>query len=155
MLSPIPHGPYLWGWPGGEGTENPPGPMWSYVVNIQAGYSMHDLQYRANPELVLPSPSKIMMLLEEDYMDIYSFDNSYVLFAETYDYTHDFLGAFHSLSGSFLEGTITRKQGLGNIVFFDGHVGSLSSQEFRQRHSTPEATLELCGGYVGFTWPGF
>jgi len=154
------HSSWVWGWPGGEGTSNPPGPMWNYVLNAQAAHSMNDPQFRANPELVMPSPTSVMMLFEQDEMDYASFDNGVTLFNSTHGLGgDDSLGGFHMLTGVFVEErgsyTLIRKQGLGNMVFFDGHVGSMSSQEYRQIRSTPEGTLELCGGYYGFIWPGF
>ena len=108
----------------------------------------------------MPSPTSVMMLFEQDEMDSASFDNGVTLFNSTHGLGgDDSLGGFHMLSGVFTEGsepyTRIKKQGLGNMVFFDGHVGSMSSQKYRQIRSTPEGTLELIGGYMGFIWPGF
>jgi prepilin-type processing-associated H-X9-DG protein len=154
------HGPYVWGWPDGEGTQNPPGPIWSYSLNGQAAYSMNDSQWRANPELVLPSPISVMMLFEQDYNDMYAFDNSISLFSSTYGMSNgeDSIGRYHKVSGTIenIGGTILdTRRGSGNIFFFDGHIGELSMYDYIMQRSTVTGTLELCGGYVGFTWPGF
>ncbi len=144
------HSTEVWGWPGTGGTNNPPGPMWSYSLNGQAAFSLNDPQWRANPELVLPSPTSVMMLFEQDYMDYSAFDNSISLFSSTFNTTNgeDFIGRYHKVLRIPFTGS-------GNIVFFDGHVGEMTMQEYITQRSTSAGTLELCGGYMGFTWPGF
>jgi len=155
------HGPYVWGWPDGQGTQNPPGPMWSYAVNGQAGRSMNDLsQWRANPELVLPSPTSVMMLYEEDYMGMAAFDNSISLFQAFNNVIQrdDSLGGYHMTSGVITfsrDYYYPKRKGLGNLVYFDGHVGSMDSEEFLTQCSNATGTLELIGGYIDFIWPGF
>jgi len=159
------HSCYVWGWPDGEGTSNPPGPMWSYVVNIQAGMCMNDPQCRANPELVMPAPDGVMMLFEQDNYDYAPFDNGVCLFNPTYDTNNnadDSLGRYHKVSGRITQlggTTFNNRKGSGNIVFFDGHVDEMPIEEFIMQRSTPEGTLELCGGYYingsFFIWPGF
>ncbi len=159
------HGPYVWGWPDGQGTQNPPGPMWSYSLNGQAGYCEgndgHATNFeacRANPELVLPNPSGVMMLYEQDYRDYFAFDNSISLF-QTYNLFYagdDSMGAYHIVSGTFMYfGEFPKRMGSGNLVYFDGHVGSMGSEEFLTQCSNATGTLELIGGYWGYTWPGF
>jgi len=155
-----PHSSYVWGWPGGLGTQNPPGPMWSYSHNAQAALSMNDPLWRANPELVLPNPSGVMMLYEEDYEDFTAFDNSITLFESTYHAAAgvDSLGRYHMVSGVLdnIQGsTMDTRKGNGNLVYFDGHVGDMSFEEFMQQRSTATGTLELIGGYIDFIWPGF
>ncbi len=152
-----PHSGYVWGWPGGAGTVNPPGPMWSYCVNATAGMSLNDIQWRANPELVLPGASTVFMLYEADFNDYAAYDNSVCLFAATHqEYSGcDSLGSYHMTSGTFDDNGVKRMKGSGNLVCFDGHIGSMTSDEYRQQRSTSEGTLELCGGYINFTWPGF
>jgi len=156
-----PHGPYVWGWPGGQGTQNPPGPMWSYSLNGQAGRCMNDPQWRANPELVLPSPTSVMMLYEQDYIDFASFDNSISLFSATFNTSsngEDSIGRYHKVSGTITQvsgTTFDCRRGSGNICYFDGHVGEMTFQEYIIQRSTSAGTLELCGGYEGFYWPGF
>jgi prepilin-type processing-associated H-X9-DG protein len=154
------HSHYVWGWPDGQGTQNPPGPMWSYEVNGQPGRCMNDPQWRANPELVLPNPAGVMMLFEQDYRDYAAFDNSVTLCNPTYDTrtnAEDSLGRYHKVSGIGQLGvsTFNNRKGSGNIVFFDGHVDDMSIEEFIIKRSTAQGTIELCGGYEGFTWPGF
>lgn len=155
------HSTIVWGWPDEEGTSNPPGPMWNYVLNAQAAYSMNDSQWRVNPELVLPSPKTVMMLFEQDYRDYAAFDNSVTLCNPTYNTRsneEDSLGRYHKVSGVIgqLGGTsFNNRSGSGNIVFFDGHVGDMTIEEFIMQRSTAQGTLELCGGYIGFTWPRF
>jgi len=135
------HSAYVWGWPGGAGTLNPPGPMWSYQLNAQAAYSRYSYgsDGRIEPELVLPNPDTVMMLFEQDCNDYASFDNAISLFAATYSSGNDSLGAYHS--------------GEGNMVYFDGHVGSMPRSEFLKKCSTSTGTLELIGGYQDFIWP--
>jgi len=155
------HSTEVWGWPGTGGTNNPPGPMWSYSLNGQAAYSMNDPQWRVNPELVLPSPTSVMMLYEQDYMDYASFDNSISLFNPTYsfhDNSEDSIGRYHKVSGEikYMQGGIMDcRRGSGNICYFDGHVGEMSLEEYIEQRSTAQGTLELCGGNVNFIWPGF
>ncbi len=156
------HTAYVWGWPDGEGTKNPPGPMWSYCVNAQAGMSMGDTnQWRVNPELVMPSPKTVFMLYEGDFNDYAAYDNTVALFNYTYDITsnaEDSLGRYHLVLGEREQPeswTFNNKKGSGNLVFFDGHIGTMTLEEFIIQRSTLAGTQELCGGYVGFTWPGF
>jgi prepilin-type processing-associated H-X9-DG protein len=134
------HSMQVWGWPGTEGDNNPPGPMWSYCVNGQAGLCMDDMQWRVNPELVMPSPKTVFMLLEADFNDYASYDNSVVLFNSTYDPAEgpDSMGDFH--------------MGAGNLVFFDGHVDTMQRSEYLLQVSTAQGTIELCGGYMRFYW---
>ncbi len=153
------HTAYVWGWPDGAGTTNPPGPMWSYCVNMQAGMSMGDInQYRVNPELVMPSPKTVFMLYEGDFNDYAAYDNSVVLFNSTYNTSNnseDSLGRYHLVLGEMAQpesSTFNNKKGSGNLVFFDGHVGTLTLEEFIIQRSTPVGTLELCGGYMNFKW---
>ncbi len=161
------HSNYVWGWPD---PTNPakPGPMWSYQLNAQAAYSQYTdfNQWRIKPELVLPNPENVMMLFEQDYRDYASFDNGISLFEATHQQKidQDTVGPYHMVSGIFQETgptfaggtrTMNRIQGNGNIVYFDGHVGDMTSEEFREKRSTAEGTLELIGGYFGFTWPGY
>ncbi len=160
------HSQYVWGWPGGQGTQNPPGPMWSYSLNGQAGYCEgndgHATNFeacRANPELVLPSPTSVMMLYEQDYMDYAAFDNSISLFNSVFTGPgEDMLGRYHKVSGTITQisgSTFDCRRGSGNICYFDGHVGEMTFQEYIIQRSTSAGTLELIGGYMGFTWPGF
>ncbi len=155
------HSCYVWGWPDGEGTSNPPGPMWNYVVNAQAGRCMNDPQWRANPELVMPAPDGVMMLFEQDCYDYAPFDNSVCLFNPTYDTrtnAEDSLGRYHNVSGVIGQlggATFNNLRASGNMVFFDGHVDEMPIEEFIMQRSTSAGTLKLCGGYMGFTWPGF
>jgi prepilin-type processing-associated H-X9-DG protein len=116
---------------------------------------MNDPQWRVNPELVLPSPTSVMMLFEQDYLDYYAFDNSISLAQATIAPSDDSLGAYHMVSGTFMFGTIPKRMGTGNLVYFDGHVGSMTSEEFIIQRSYTQGTLKLIGGYMGFTWPGF
>jgi len=165
LRSSMIHNVIIWGWPEGEGSSNPPGPMWSYVVNAQAGICMNDPQCRANPELVMPTPDGVMMLFEQDCYDYAAFDNSTCLFNATYDTNtnaEDSLGRYHKVSGVIgqLGGTtFNNLRASGNMVFFDGHVDEMPIEEFIMQRSTPEGTLELCGGYYMngsfFIWPGF
>ncbi len=156
------HNPYLWqtnplhkplvyGWPNPEEPDRPSF-MWSYSVNGQPGMSQNDEQCRANPELVQPSSASVMMLFEQDYMDHSAFASSVHLFNALNDYT---LGAYHLVSGSVVENDIQRKTGFGNLVYFDGHVESMRRSDFMQKCSTPEGILELWGGNLNYTWPGF
>lgn len=155
------HNLYVWGWPDGQGTPNPPGPMWSYSVNGQAAVSLGDEQWRANPDLVLPSPYDVFMLYEQDEMDWCSWDNSVSLFNKTYNTgsnSDDSIGRYHMVSGEIRKldnTTIDNKRGSGNLVYFDGHVGDMSIDEYLVRLSTETGTKQLCGGYSGFVWPGF
>ncbi len=160
----ITHSPYVWGWPDGTGTQNPPGPMWSYSVNGQAGMSMNDPQIRANPDLVQPSPYDVFMMYEQDEMDAAAWDNSVSLFMDTYSIAarDDSIGRYHMVSGEIKNvGGTTQdtKRGSGNLVYFDGHVGDMSIEEYMVRRSTINGTKQLIGGcYIGstpFIWPGF
>ncbi len=161
------HGPNVWGWPGGEGTANLPGPMWSYCLNGQAGQSQGDIRsvYRVNPDLIQPAPDKVFMLFEEDDMDYHSFDNDVVLFSQTHPQLldQDSLGAYHNIKGTIQESgqgsyipennPMTRREGEGNLVFFDGHVGGMLRSEFDKQRSSPAGTKELCGGYSPMNAP--
>jgi len=138
-IKPSYNGWPVWGWPDWDNPTKP-APIWNYCVNAQAGMSMNDSQWRVNPELVLPSPKTVMILFEEDSSDHSAFDNACELFAPTLTVDSS-LGAYHIDEG--------------NMIFFDGHVGSMRRSEFIIKCSTPNGTLELCGGYLGFTWPGF
>ncbi len=146
---------YVWGWPDGQGTPNPPGPMWSYSVNGQAGMSMNDGQWRANPDLVQPSPTDVFMLYEQDELDAAAWDNSVSLFSPTYGIGDDSIGRYHLVSGELVIGSKTGKKGSGNMVYFDGHVGDMAYEEYILRLSTVTGTKQLCGGNTTFVWPGF
>lgn len=151
---------YIWGWPDGVGTVNPPGPMWSYSVNGQAGDSANpsdiDGLWRVNPDLVMPSPYDVFMLYEQDELDACAWDNSISLFNMIHNtLTDDAIGRYHMVSGEILEGgNKTSKRGSGNLVYFDGHVGDMTYEEYVVRRSTEAGTKQLCGGYQGFSWPG-
>lgn len=146
---------YVWGWPGGEGTINPPGPMWSYSVNGQAAVSLGDSQARSNPDLVKPSPYDVFMLYEQDQLDPAAWDNSVSLFSMTHNTMYDdSIGRYHMVSGEIREtASKTSLRGSGNLVYFDGHVGDMSYEDYMVRRSTAQGTKQLCGGYSGFTWP--
>ncbi len=156
------HSQLVWGWPNGQGTQNPPGPMWSYQLNAQPEY-VTDPQSRTNPELVLPSPTTVMMLFEQDCRDYASFDNGISLFNATHQelIDQDTVGPYHMVSGTFQETgptfaggtrTLNRIRGRGNLVYFDGHVGDMTNEEFREKRSTEDGTLELIGMKI-FLWP--
>jgi len=152
------HSAYIWGWPDGAGTVNPPGPMWSYCVNAEPGLSgAQDSQWRVNPELVMPSPKTVFMLYEGDFNDYASYDNTVVLFNPIYDTSsnaEDSLGRYHLVLGEMAQpesSTFNNKKGSGNLVYFDGHVGTMTLEEFIIQRNTPAETLELCGGFQGFS----
>lgn len=152
-----PHSPYVWGWPDGEGTVNPPGPMWSYSVNGEPGRTgAHDSDWRANPDLVKPSPYDVFMLYEQDQTDFAAWDNSVSLFNPTYSTAsnaEDSIGRYHMVSGELRQtagSTFDSRKGYGNLVYFDGHVGDMSLEEYISRCSTRNGTLQLKGGCEGF-----
>ncbi len=162
--------PYVWGWPDGEGTLNPPGPMWSYSLNGQAGVSTGNgddavepkdsESCRANPDLIMPSPYDVFMLYEQDEMDAAGWDNSISLFNMTHNAAarDDSIGRYHIVSGEIrnVQGSnVDTKRGSGDMVYFDGHVGDMSFEEYLLRRSTENGTKQLVGGWMGFVWPGF
>jgi prepilin-type N-terminal cleavage/methylation domain-containing protein len=161
------HSMEVWGWPGTGGSNNPPGPMWSYSVNGQAAVSTNAPQTRPNPDLVLPSPYDVFMLYEQGEFDFAAWDNSVSLFMGTYDTTSnaaDSIGRYHMVSGeiSNLGGTtFDNRRGSGCLAYFDGHVGSMTFEEYLVRTSTVTGTKQLIGGYYitypgnPFIWPGF
>jgi prepilin-type N-terminal cleavage/methylation domain-containing protein len=151
-----PHGPYVFGWPDYDNNGgNPPGPMWSYSLNGQAGLSHGNGDCRMNPDLVQPSPYDVFMYYEEDEYDFYSWDNSISLFNATHAFGDDSMGRYHMVSGEIDEGAFMTKRGSGDLVYFDGHVGDMSAEEYITRRSTVTGSKQLLGGYLGFTWPGF
>lgn len=143
----------VWGWPD-PANPNKPDPIWSYSINGQAAVSMNAPQGRTNPDLVLPSPYDVFMLYEQDEDDMYAWDNSVSLFDSVHsDITSDSLGKYH---GVVREAKFGQNVGRGNLVYFDGHVEDMSSEEYRYiRRATAAGTKQFCGGYLGFTWPGF
>ncbi|HQN00669.1 MAG TPA: type II secretion system protein [Candidatus Hydrogenedentes bacterium] len=147
--------PYVWGWPGGVATINPPGPMWSYSVNGQAGVSGGDGAGRTNPDLVKPSPYDVFMLYEQDQLDPAAWDNSVSLFNMIHNTMEDdSIGRYHMVSGEIKEtASKTSLKGSGNLVYFDGHVGDMTYEEYVVRRSTASGSKQLCGGYLGFAWP--
>jgi len=151
-----PHSPYVWGWPENY-PNNPAGPFWSYSVNGEPGMTgAQDSQWRANPDLVKPSPYDVFMLYEQDQSDFASWDNSVSLFNPTYatnSNAEDSIGRYHMVSGEIrvdVSGTFDNRRGYGNLVYFDGHVGDMSLEEYILRCSTVNGTLQLKGGYQGF-----
>jgi len=161
-------GGYVWGWPGNtKNGQNPPGPMWSYSLNGQAGYSCGNdgsavdrESCRANPDLIKPSPYDVFMLYEQDEQDGAAWDNSISLFADPYNAASgaDSIGRYHMVSGELQNiqgGTMDTRKGKGDMAYFDGHVGDMSFEEYLLRQSTTNGIKQLCGGYWGFTWPGF
>ncbi len=148
--------PYVWGWPEGD-IINPPGPMWSYSINGQAGYSLGDNGGRANPDLVKPSPYDVFMFYEQDETDSTPWDNSVSLFEATYTFGADSIGRYHMVSGEirYVGGMVRdSKRGSGNLVYFDGHVGDMRIEEYLVRRDNMAGTKQLCGGYwtVGGPW---
>ncbi len=139
----------VWGWPDPDDPSHS-GPAWSYTLNMQAGASSGDSQWRVNPELVQTSPYDVFMLYEEDDQLYTSYDNSGALFPTGDDY----LGRYHLVTNEKLIGGTMVTLGSGNLVFFDGHVGDMNTEEFIDRVSTENGMKQLCGGYLGFTWPG-
>ncbi len=148
-LNPVNTGCPVWGWPDPDDPSRP-WFIWGYTHNFQPGVSLNDPQWRVNPELVLPSPQSVFMLYEEDYNLVSSYDNGGALFP-----CEDYLGSYHMVSGKKLAYGQILTLGSGNLVFFDGHVDDMRYEEFAMRVSTNSGMLELCGGYMGFTWPGF
>ncbi len=137
----------VWGWPN---PTNPSrnGPVWSYTANFQPGVSLKDPQWRVNPDLVVPSPYDVFMLYEEDYTLLSSYDNGGALFP-----AEDYLGRYHMVSNEVLKAGQMVTLGSGNLVFFDGHVEDMNSEIFMDRVTTTNGMKQLCGGYMGFTWP--
>ncbi len=56
------------------------------------------------------------------------------------------LGNYHIVSGEKDVSGKTVLKGSGNLVYFDGHVGDMKSEEYLLRLSTPNGTKQLCGG---------
>ncbi len=154
------HSNEVWGWPGTDSAGNLPGPMWSYSVNGEPGRTgARDSQWRANPDLVKPSPYDVFMLYEQDQSDYASWDNTVSLFNPIYNTNNnseDSIGRYHMVSGeiSYVAGsTFDNRRGSGNLVYFDGHVGDMSLEEYISRRSTANGSLQLLGGHEGF--PGW
>ena len=112
---------------------------WSYIANGQPGYSMQNSPWIVKPERVIPSPASVFMIYEQWPYDAYAFDNTVVLFASSYWPGDESLSDCHN--------------GGGNLVFFDGHVEWMHREDdYLQRVSTWQGTINLCGGHVSFTW---
>lgn len=161
------HSNEVWGWPGTDKAGNNPGPMWSYSLNGQAGYccgndgsGVDREACRANPDLIMPSPYDVFMLYEQDEQDYGAWDNSISLFSEFFNAASgaDSIGRYHMVSGelqNIQSGTTDTRRGKGNLCYFDGHVGDISFEEYLVRLSTSNGTKQLCGGWMGWVWPGF
>jgi prepilin-type N-terminal cleavage/methylation domain-containing protein/prepilin-type processing-associated H-X9-DG protein len=138
----------VWGWPD-PADPSRPDPVWSYTHNFQPGWSSNAAGWRVNPELVQPSPYDVFMIYEEDDNLDSSYDNSGALFP-----AEDYLGSYHMVSRQTIDSFGNEiNVGSGNLVFFDGHVEDMISEEFRLRVDTETGMKQLCGGYIGFTWP--
>ena len=118
-------------------------PYWSYVINAQAGYSLGNFNLvnsgRVIPDRVSPSPSSVMMLMEQYWGDNSAFDNSIVAFGPIYTTGADSLADVH--------------RGGSNIAFFDGHVEFMFRATYLQICSTIEGSTRLHGGQGVCQWP--
>ena len=116
-----------------------PDVRWSYTANGQPGFSMGNNSLIVKQDRVRPSPTSVFMIFEEWPYDKFAFNDSVSLFYTTYTPGKDSLSDCHA--------------GGGNLVFFDGHVEWMHREDdYLQRVSTEEGTINLCGGYVGFYW---
>lgn len=129
----------LWGFP----------PQWTYHVNGQPGYSM-EVDLATNKLRVAgmvtkifrvrPSAQRVFMLMEQDETDSACWDNGVTECGQITlpNSGADSLGEFH--------------HGGGNMAFFDGHVEWIHRDDYLERVSTPQGTLNLWGGYIGYTY---
>ena len=137
----IPYNPVYGPW--GSGSQYVywgfPDARWSYTANAQPGYDPGSIPWNIKPERVKPSPTSVFMIFEQWPYDAIAYDNTVNLYNAYYSPGADSLSDCHG--------------GGGNMVFFDGHVEWMHREDdYLQRVSTVQGTLDLCGGYMGFTW---
>lgn len=114
-------------------------PQWTYQVNGQPGYSMGGLPgWITKISRIRPSVNTVFMLMEQDIADTAAWDNGVTLVGPFWTPGADSLGQFHS--------------GGGNLAYYDGHVEWLRRDSYLNQVSTPQGTLELWGGYIGYTY---
>ena len=123
-----PHVNNIWGFP----------PYWSYVINGQPGYSLNRPDLCPKIVKIRPSPTTVLMLMEQSNTDLSAFDNGVVLVHAVFTPGDDSLSDVHLLGG--------------NIAFFDGHIEWMLRKAYLSRVSTPQGTRELFGGHFDWFW---
>jgi prepilin-type N-terminal cleavage/methylation domain-containing protein/prepilin-type processing-associated H-X9-DG protein len=122
-------------------------PRWSYVNNGIPGYcAKNTSSLWINPDMVKPSPGRVILFLDQAWENQVFADNTVVLFGKNFidtpqnRYAYDMLSKFHT--------------GGGNMSYFDGHVQWMTQDDFCKKYENIKnqtGTLpEVFGGYYEY-----
>ncbi len=116
-------------------------PQWTYQANGQPAWSMGLTPgFITKINRIQPDVNTVYMLMEQDVGDKGAWDNGVTICYITYDFMpgQDSLGQYHF--------------GGGNMAFYDGHVEWMRRDSYLKQVSTPQGTLDLWGGYIGYQY---
>ena len=114
----------VWGYP----------PAWTYSINGQPAITNGNADWSVKRDAVRPSPTRVMMMMEQSPNDYYAFDNGVMLFWWPPSAQDDSLGYFH--------------KGGGNVAYYDDHIEWM----LRDEYTRLAADRDLSKAFFGGAW---